>query len=145
MARTSVPVVGLLFISPWIIGFLAFYVRSFIMTIQFALSEVTITPGVGGYSLRFVALENFVYEFTKHPQFSQTLVTSLQDILIDVPLIVFFSLFMALLLNKKFHHRAFSRQGQSLFLIHLATPLTSKDFAASSVPSASAANACLLT
>ncbi len=98
-------VVGLLFISPWIIGFLAFYVRSFIMTIQFALSEVTITPGVGGYSLRFVALENFVYEFTKHPQFSQTLVTSLQDILIDVPLIVFFSLFMALLLNKKFPGR----------------------------------------
>ncbi len=102
-------VVGLLFISPWIIGFLAFYVRSFIMTIQFALSEVTITPGVGGYSLRFVALENFVYEFTKHPQFSQTLVTSLQDILIDVPLIVFFSLFMALLLNKKFPGRTLVR------------------------------------
>ena len=97
-------VVGLLFISPWIIGFLAFYVRSFIMTIQFALSEVTITPGVGGYSLRFV-----VYEFTKHPQFSQTLVTSLQDILIDVPLIVFFSLFMALLLNKKFPGRTLIR------------------------------------
>ena len=102
-------VVGLLFISPWIIGFLAFYVRSFIMTIQFALSEVTITPGVGVYSLRFVALENFVYEFTKHPQFSQTLVTSLQDILIDVPLIVFFSLFMALLLNKKFPGRTLVR------------------------------------
>ena len=102
-------VVGLLFISPWIIGFLTFYVRSFIMTIQFALSEVTITPGVGGYSLRFVALENFVYEFTKHPQFSQTLVTSLQDILIDVPLIVFFSLFMALLLNKKFPGRTLVR------------------------------------
>ncbi len=102
-------VVGLLFISPWIIGFLAFYVRSFIMTIQFALSEVTITPGVGGYSLRFVALENFGYEFTKHPQFSQTLVTSLQDILIDVPLIVFFSLFMALLLNKKFPGRTLVR------------------------------------
>ena len=102
-------VVGLLFISPWIIGFLAFYVRRFIMTIQFGLSEGTITPGVGGYSLRFVALENFVYEFTKHPQFSQTLVTSLQDILIDVPLIVFFSLFMALLLNKKFPGRTLVR------------------------------------
>ncbi|MDE7327149.1 MAG: sugar ABC transporter permease, partial [Lachnospiraceae bacterium] len=102
-------VVGLLFISPWIVGFLAFYVRSFIMTIQFALSEVTVNPGVGGYSLRFTALENFVYEFTKHPKFSQTLVTSLQDILIDVPLIVFFSLFMALLLNKKFPGRTLVR------------------------------------
>lgn len=50
-----------------------------------------------------------MYEFTKHPQFSQTLVTSLQDILIDVPLIVFFSLFMALLLNKKFPGRTLVR------------------------------------
>lgn len=102
-------VVGLLFISPWIVGFLAFYVRSFIMTIQFALSEVNVNPGVGGYTTRFLGLENFVYEFTKHPNFSQTLVTSLQDILIDVPLIVFFSLFMALLLNKKFTGRTLVR------------------------------------
>ncbi len=102
-------VVGLLFISPWIVGFLAFYVRSFIMTIQFALSEVNVNPGVGGYTTRFLGLENFVYEFTKHPRFSQTLVTSLQDILIDVPLIVFFSLFMALLLNKKFTGRTLVR------------------------------------
>lgn len=102
-------VVGLLFISPWIVGFLAFYVRSFIMTIQFALSEVNVNPGVGGYTTKFLGLENFVYEFTKHPNFSQTLVTSLQDILIDVPLIVFFSLFMALLLNKKFTGRTLVR------------------------------------
>ncbi len=102
-------VVGLLFISPWIVGFLAFYVRSFIMTIQFALSEVNVNPGVGGYTTKFLGLENFVYEFTKHPRFSQTLVTSLQDILIDVPLIVFFSLFMALLLNKKFTGRTLVR------------------------------------
>lgn len=102
-------VVGLLFISPWIVGFLAFYVRSFIMTIQFALSEVNVNPGVGGYTTRFLGLENFVYEFTEHPDFSQTLVTSLQDILIDVPLIVFFSLFMALLLNKKFTGRTLVR------------------------------------
>jgi len=102
-------VVGLLFISPWIVGFLAFYVRSFIMTIQFALSEVNVNPGVGGYTTRFLGLENFVYEFTKHPDFSKTLVTSLQDILIDVPLIVFFSLFMALLLNKKFTGRTLVR------------------------------------
>lgn len=102
-------VVGLLFISPWIVGFLAFYVRSFIMTIQFSLSEVIVNAAEGGYTLRFSGLENFIYEFTKHPSFSQTLVTSLQDILIDVPLIVFFSLFMALLLNKKFPGRTLVR------------------------------------
>lgn len=102
-------IVGLLFISPWLVGFLAFYIRSFVMTIQFALSEVSIDPAVGGYTTKFAGLENFIYEFTKHATFPQTLVTSLQDILIDVPLIIFFSLFMALLLNKKFPGRTLVR------------------------------------
>ncbi|MDE7210098.1 MAG: sugar ABC transporter permease [Lachnospiraceae bacterium] len=102
-------IVGLLFISPWLIGFLAFYIRSFVMTIQFALSEVSIDPAAGGYTTKFAGLENFIYEFTKHASFPQTLVTSLQDILIDVPLIIFFSLFMALLLNKNFPGRTLVR------------------------------------
>lgn len=102
-------IVGLLFISPWLVGFLAFYVRSFVMAIHFSVSEVGINPGVGGYTTKFVGLDNFIYEFTQHANFSQTLVTSLKDIVIDVPLIVFFSLFMALLLNKKFTGRTLVR------------------------------------
>lgn len=102
-------VVGLLFISPWLLGFIAFYVRSLIMSIQFSLNVVTIDPNAGGYTLEFNGIGNFIYEFTQHATFSQTLVTSLRDILIDVPLIVFFSLFMAILLNKKFTGRTLVR------------------------------------
>lgn len=102
-------IAGLLFISPWLVGFLAFYVRSLIQTLQFALSDVGIDPEKGGYTLTFVGIKNFIYEFTEHASFSQTLVTSLKDILIDVPLIIFFSLFMAMLLNKKFPGRTLVR------------------------------------
>lgn len=100
---------GLLFISPWLIGFILFYVRSLIMTVQFSLSEVSIDPTNGGYQLVFSGIKNYIYEFAEHASFSQTLVTSLEDILIDVPLIVFFSLFMAILLNKKFTGRTLIR------------------------------------
>ena len=35
-------VTGLLFILPWFIGFLVYYVRSLILTVQFSLSKVEI-------------------------------------------------------------------------------------------------------
>ncbi len=97
---------GYLFILPWVIGFAIFYVRSLILTGQFAFSELTIDAINGGYNLRSVGWENFRYAFSVHGSFKQVLTTSVLDMLIDVPLITFFSLFMAMLLNKKFPGRA---------------------------------------
>ena len=34
--------IGILFISPWLIGFLYFYVRTLFMTGEFSLSEISI-------------------------------------------------------------------------------------------------------
>lgn len=99
---------GYLFILPWLIGFICFYARSLFMSVQFSLSELTVNPG-GGYSLRFVGLDNFLYAFRIHGSFKQILTTSVGDMLIDVPLITFFSLFMAILLNKKFPGRTLVR------------------------------------
>ncbi len=101
-------ITGYMFIMPWLVGFLWFYARSLFMTIQFSLSELTVQTG-GGYTLRFVGLDNFLYAFRAHASFKQVLTTSVADMLIDVPLITFFSLFMALLLNKKFHGRTLVR------------------------------------
>lgn len=101
--------VGLMFIMPWLIGFLLFYVRSLIMTVQFSFSDLTVDAGVGGYQLEFVGLTNYIYAFREHGTFKQVLTTSLGNMLIDVPLITFFSLFMAMLLNKKFPGRAVFR------------------------------------
>lgn len=95
---------GYLFILPWFIGFAIFYVRSLVMTGQFAFSDLTINP-TGGYTLDFAGLENFNYAFRVHGSFKQTLTTSIMNMLVDVPLITFFSLFMAMLLNKKFPGR----------------------------------------
>ena len=99
---------GFLFILPWFIGFVWFYARSMFMTIQFSFSEMTVNPG-GGYTLEFVGLKNFLYAFRAHATYKQILTTSIGNMLIDVPLIIFFSLFMALLLNRKFKGRTLVR------------------------------------
>lgn len=101
-------VMGYLFILPWLIGFIAFYVRSLILTAEFSMSNLTV-GAVGGYELSFVGLKNFIYAFRGHGTFKQVLTGSLLDMLIDVPLIIFFSLFMAILLNRKFKGRTLVR------------------------------------
>lgn len=98
---------GYLFILPWVIGFCAFYLRSLIMTFQFSLSNLTVD--VGGYSLSWAGLNNYIYAFTVHGSFKQVLTTSVMNMLVDVPLIIFFSLFMALMLNQKFRGRTLVR------------------------------------
>ena len=99
---------GFIFILPWLIGFIWFYVRSMVMTVQFSFSEMTVNPG-GGYSLNFVGVNNFIYAFRAHATYKQVLTTSIGNMLIDVPLITFFSLFMAMLLNRKFKGRTLVR------------------------------------
>ena len=86
---------GYLFILPWVIGFAVFYVRSIFMTLQFSFSKLTMDAASGAYKLEPVGIDNFVYAFRVHPDFKQVLTTSVVDMVVDVPLIIFFSLFIA--------------------------------------------------
>ncbi|TAH69564.1 MAG: sugar ABC transporter permease [Anaerolineaceae bacterium] len=99
---------GYLFILPWLIGFIIFYVRSIILTTEFSFSELTV-GAVGGYELEFVGLDNFIYAFREHGTFKQILTTSVGNMILDIPLIIFFSLFMAILLNRQFKGRTLIR------------------------------------
>lgn len=102
--RSRKAIQGYLYILPWFLGFLYFYVIGVVQTIDFSLSDLTILP-TGGYVAEPVGLGNFIYAFTAHGTFKQTFATSMLDIVIDVPLIIFFSLFMAIVLNRKFPGR----------------------------------------
>ncbi|NLK99219.1 MAG: sugar ABC transporter permease [Clostridiales bacterium] len=99
---------GYMFILPWFVGFIIFYIRSIVLTAQFSLSELSV-GAIGGYELKFVGLENFIYAFREHGTFKQVLTTSVGNIILDIPLIIFFSLFMSMLLNKEFKGRTVVR------------------------------------
>ncbi len=102
--RQKRAVVGLLFILPWLIGFLTYYLRSLILTAQFSLSTITIAE-TGGYTAAFAGLKNYINALFVHASFNRILIDSVVNILIDVPFITFFSLFIAMLLNTRFKGR----------------------------------------
>ena len=102
-------IAGYLFTLPWLIGFIVIYVRSLFQTVQFSFNEMEIDAINGGYTLVANGWENYRYAFLEHGTFKQTLTSSVMNMLVDVPLITFFSLFMAMLLNKKFPGRALVR------------------------------------
>jgi len=116
--------IGLLFISPWIVGFLLFYLRNLIVAVNFSLSELNMLPD-GGFSLTFLGLKNYRIAFLEDAGFLPALVKSLQNLLTDVPLIIFFSLFVALILNGKFKGRALVRVIFFLPIIFIIPTVTS--------------------
>ncbi len=101
-------ITGYLFIMPWLVGFCVYYIKSLFMTIQFSLSNVSVDPK-SGYSAAFAGLRNFKYILLEDGKFNKILVTSLRDIVIDVPLVLTFALLMAMLLNQKFIGRTIFR------------------------------------
>ena len=102
-------IAGYLFILPWLVGFIVIYVRSLFQTVQFSFNTLEMDAINGGYTLIPVGLENYRFAFLEHGSFKQTITSSVMNMLVDVPLITFFSLFMAMLLNKKFPGRAVVR------------------------------------
>ena len=99
---------GWLFIAPFLIGFLLIYLPMIIESLQFSFSELKIQTG-GGYKLINVGFGNYSYALLEDPDFVTTLGNSLVDLLFNVPAIVIFSLFMAVLLNQKMRGRAIFR------------------------------------
>ncbi len=100
---------GLGFILPWLIGFLVFYLGCLIQLGKFSLQNISIDAATGLKAETFVGFANYIEAFTAHASFNQVLTSSLIDMLIDLPMILFFSLFVALLLNRRFRGRSVVR------------------------------------
>ncbi len=95
---------GWFFVLPFLIGFVCVYLPIITDSVWLAFNELTILPE--GYVLTFVGLKNFQYALTNDPQFVQILLSGLGDLAFEVPAILLFSLFMAVLLNQKMAGRA---------------------------------------
>ena len=96
---------GWFFVLPFLIGFVLVYLPIVFDSFWLAFNEMTIVTG-GGYELEFVGLENFIYAFTEDAGFTQTLISGIGQLAFEVPAILLFALFMAVLLNQKMAGRA---------------------------------------
>ena len=98
---------GWFFIAPFVIGILLVYGEVVIDSFLFTLNSVQ--PGTDGYTLSFLGLNSYKYALFTHPTFVKDVLTSLGTLLLQAPVTVFFSLFIAVILNQKMHGRAFFR------------------------------------
>ncbi len=96
---------GWVFVLPFIIGLIVIYIPIIFDSIRYSFNKIKILQG-GGYSLEFVGWENYQEALFVDPSFVQTLSQGITQILFDIPAIVVFSLFMAVLLNQKMFGRA---------------------------------------
>ncbi len=102
---------GWLFVLPFILGFVFIYFPIIFDSIK--LSFVTMTTSATGYETEWVGFKNYsdALLVTKvgSQTFLQALVLGLQKMIFDIPAIIIFSLFMAVLLNQKMAGRAMFR------------------------------------
>ena len=99
---------GYLFTLPVIIGFVFIFFPNLLMTIQFSLNDVQIN-GSEGYTLIWRGLAYYKEALFENQYFIPKVVTSYKNMLIDVPVILIFSLLVSCLINQKFKGRAVAR------------------------------------
>ena len=99
---------GWLFVAPFAIGFLIIYLPIVLESIYFSFTDIRVQTG-GGFIAEWVGLKNYQEALFTDPDFVRTLTTGLQQLVFDIPAIVVFSLFMAIMLNQKMTGRAVFR------------------------------------
>ena len=96
---------GWWFVLPFILGFVILYLPIIFDSIKYSFHEIRILGG-GGFRLEWVGFKNYSNALFEDPSFVQTLTTGLKQLAMDIPAIVIFSLFVAILLNGKIAGRA---------------------------------------
>lgn len=99
---------GWIFVLPFVIGFVVLYLPMLFRSIEFSFSEITILR-TGGYTLSHVGFYNYNEALFSDASYLRILTSSLKQLVLDVPAIVIFSLFMAIILNQKMFGRAVFR------------------------------------
>lgn len=102
---------GILFILPWLLGVALFFLQTILNLMRYSLCDAKIVQGQGYV---FESLENgifthYINAFVGDSLFPQKLVESLSDMVYRIPVILVFSLVVAIILNQNFKGRGMMR------------------------------------
>ena len=98
---------GQLFLLPWSIGFILFFLFPLVQSLRYSFSEVHLD--YGKVHVKFIGLENYKNLLFKNPDFIDNLTTSLTKFIVSFPVILVLSLVLAIMLNQKFRGRVLFR------------------------------------
>lgn len=111
---------GLLFLTPWFIGFLAFQLLPLVATVFLAFTDYSATKEFTFDSFHWVGLTNFAHLFTD-PELLQSLGVTLKFAAIAVPLGLFTPLLFAVLVNSR--HLLGASLFRTLFFLPTVIPV----------------------
>ena len=100
---------GYLFIAPWIAGVCVFFLWAMVQSLQFAFHRVELSNGVLLHPLENGVFDNFVKVFTTDVNFPTILANFGVGLVLQLPVIIAFSLIIALLLNSRIRCRGLFR------------------------------------
>ncbi|MHB8962040.1 MAG: carbohydrate ABC transporter permease [Saccharofermentanales bacterium] len=115
-------ITGMVFVAPWIAGFLAFTAYPLIETIRYSFGKVRVKVGEG-VQIEFRQFQNYAQVLTKTPEFLKEVPSYVQEIVLFVPMTIVFSIILALLLNKPMAGRRILRAIFFLPVILMSGPL----------------------
>ena len=95
------------FIGLWALGTIYFFIAPLVMSLIYSFNETKVE--VGGMEMKWIGMKNYVNAFRKDQDYTLALVDMLKNTALRTPLIIIFSIFIALVLNQKFKGRTFAR------------------------------------
>jgi ABC-type sugar transport system permease subunit len=95
------------FILLWLVGFVIFTVMALAETFRFSLHRVTVTAT--GIALEFVGWANYTRALFADPRFVELLIGYTVETLLSVPIVLIFSMIIALLLSLRFRLKGLFR------------------------------------
>ena len=98
---------GYLFILPWVLGFILFYFDPLLQLLLNSMQEISVTDA--GMATKFTGLDNIINIFSIDPDFPEIFFTSLTDIIVNIPIIVIFSILVAMVINSDFKGKGIAR------------------------------------
>jgi ABC-type sugar transport system permease subunit len=112
--RAREALTGYLFILLWVVGFILFTLAPLAQTFAYSLNQVVVSAT--GIELNFIEWANYSRALFTDPTFVELLIGYAIETAVSVPIVLIFSMLIALLLNLKF-------RGKGLFRIIFFLPV----------------------
>ena len=98
---------GWIFVIPWVIGFLLFFFKPMVNSFWYSFNNLQITTE--GIKTEFVKLTHWKYIFLEHSSYTMDLSDAIEKFLYTLPIIVFLSVCIGIVLNQNFKGRFVAR------------------------------------
>ncbi|NLK75869.1 MAG: sugar ABC transporter permease [Clostridiales bacterium] len=103
---------GLVFVSPFIIGVILFFIYPIYMSVKLSFGKL---DNIVGFKVSWIGIENYLRAFTIDMDFAPMFLSVVRDTLVRVPMIIILALIISILINQDI-------KGRTLFRIAFFIP-----------------------